>query len=105
MVVYVCHPAKNSLLYFVKNQQMSYYTMMQQNPIENDATSSTTQYRFRYVLPDKNDSGACNRYYKCENLDIAMSQFEAGCDHRGIQPNEIAAFKWEPDIGWIAVTH
>ena len=84
---------------------MSYYTMMQQNPIENDATSSTTQYRFRYVLPDKNDSGACNRYYKCENLDIAMSQFEAGCDHRGIQPNEIAAFKWEPDIGWIAVTH
>ena len=75
---------------------------MMEEPI-NHNNETTTQYRFRYKLYEKEDRSSCNKYYRCKNLDIALSQFEAGCSHRGVTPQNISAFKLDPIDGWVSV--
>ena len=72
--------------------------------MDSPTTSATTQFRFRYNLEDI-DRSACNKYFKCENVDTAFLQFEAGCEHKGINPCNVVVFKWDSKSGWILASH
>ena len=47
-------------------------------------------YRFDYM---SDDNFLHHKYYSCQNIGTAISQFEAGCSHKHVFPEKVEAYE------------
>ena len=63
--------------------------------------SPPNKYEFRFTC---SDDRLHRRYYSCQNIETAIVQFKAGCEHKATQPEEVSIFECKPkDHVWTLI--
>ena len=52
--------------------------------------NDTEIYRFDYM---SGDNFLHHKYYSCQTVSTAISQFEAGCEHKHVNPEDVQIYE------------
>ena len=59
------------------------------------------KYKFQFTCertPGILSSRVHHRFYSCHDVDTAVTQFKAGCEHKGTQPENVQVFRYNPEL-------